>query len=881
MKIKRLIAPFVGILALVGVVAATPVSPTYQNLTLLGSLIVNGQVTVQGANLALAAADTAAMQQIPIVVGGINILSNGAKIRALTYLSGSIAAPPVDYYLTQTTCVVDNGSCFNAGTSGYFWHITPQTIWNAKWWGARQDVVKLLNTATNVTVTANSCAVQITSTQTGWGGFTAAHIGQRIAFTFAVSGSANNPTYWSSIASVQSTTNVTVAAPCPTLTSNAAQVVYVGHDDTAAQTNQTLGPVNAAITYLGTLLTQNDSGLPELDMGGLATGVYAAPINISQAITLRHASVVVLGADNLAVRSSGAIEVNGFYSALRESTVDSAYMPVNGIYSNSNGTLLISDSRAKNWMGFSAGALPVTFTGSSTAELIITSAWIDTCSSGASFGFACTLHVTGTTGSGLIQPGQSVTDSAGHIPAGTYITGYGDNQSFGKNGTYLVYNVNSSPAFGSSGSTEAMIAIGLDVAVSACSTSNQSTSLPSPGLISHTTPGNVLQKRTFIVGCFTHVNSGDPPTHIVLNKAPASAFTNASLPFYADSNGLYFGPSAGLTVVNFTTVQEQFSGIADNNYGASIYDDSGGGTQFKGRTNAFQGAAQYVVGPDGGDNEFVTVFGETNWGPAATVCCEIDGPSILVMDGANSTIFDSPNVGGIIQVFAINGGPNVTINDPQYSINTGSIVYAPSDQIWAYCEISCSASKLVTRPFRTNGQIFSSSNQQNAPNHIALTTGANGVWPGLTTQQLNLLPSLNAVLLPYNGLMGVPFGLDFGTSVIKNAENMLTLESGSYVFREPDCGNHFVFTNASTFTATFPPNIGTNISQAAVKSDCTISFLASNGTGGTAVAGTGVTLYVGGTSTSPISIAENRWYEAHCFANADAQHPFCTVSELP
>lgn len=826
----------------------------------------NGQGTLLkdcGAPPALAVADTAALQALPTT-----ILALTNKIRVLTYnIANHQNAPPVDYYLTGTACSVDSGSCFSALGGLLFWHITPQTIWDPRWWGAYEDVNKLDPPATTVTTVAASCAVVISSTQAGFNGFTALDVGKRIVITQSVVGAANNPTYASSILSIQNTTHITVNTPCPTASSNNTQVVYYGHDDAAA--------ANAAIAYVGGLPTTNTSAQPELNFNGLASGVFSAPVNMNGQITMRNCSEVALGSTNLPLGSSGVIEVNGFYSSLRECVADSAFLPVNGIYSNSNGTLSIADSRAKNWLG--SATTPTNFTGSSTVEAVITSAWIDTCSSGTSFGFACTLHVTGIS-SGVIQPGQVVYDSA-TIPAGTYILGPSDNQTFGKSGTYMVYNVTASPAVGSSGSPEAMSTLGLDVAVSTCTSANQSASQPSPGLISHGNTASNIADRTFIVGCFTHVNSGDPPTHVVLNKAPGRPFTNASLNFYVDSNGLYFGSGAGLTVINFTTDQEEFSGIAGNNYGASVYDDSGGGTQFKGRTNAFQGAALYVVGPDGGDNEFEAPFGEVNWGPTATACCEVDAPGLLVMDGANSVEFNNANIGGMIQVFAVNGGPNVTIQNPRSPINTGSILYAPGNLIWGYTELAnATINRFLISPFGVNAQIHSNSNNQGVPGALALTTGSVGAW-NLTAQQLNLLYGNNNVMIPYGGPLGLIQGANFGTSALQSAQTPITAISGSYTFREPDCGNDFKFTGSSTFTVTVPPNLGTNISQGNPSSDCHISLVANISSSGTLVAGSGVTLLVNGTATSPITLTQNRGYRLWCFGNPNAQSPTCIVGE--
>ena len=92
-------------------------------------------------------------------------------VRVGTYsVANGINSPPVDYVLVCTLvsgscstslspCTVDAGACVAAATSGYYWEITPQTIWDPRWWGAYEDAGEVAGT---VVVTPSSCTIAIT-----------------------------------------------------------------------------------------------------------------------------------------------------------------------------------------------------------------------------------------------------------------------------------------------------------------------------------------------------------------------------------------------------------------------------------------------------------------------------------------------------------------------------------------------------------------------------------------------------------------------------------------------------------------------------------------------------------------------------------------------
>jgi len=366
-----------------------------------GTLLVDA-----GTPPALFVGDTAALSALPVITA---LQSPGTIVRVGTYLRsrGSIAqSPPIDYYVDQNICTPDGGSCFTAATTGYYWHITPQAVWDPRWWGAYGDVTVVRSGS--IVTTTGSCAVTIP----GGPGFDATNHtddGKYITITNGSNTGAIGASYQGTIASVQDATHITVSAPCPTFTDTPnpspppapifVQYAYYGHDDSVVWNN--------TIAYVKTLFARaSASGQPSINGGGLSYGVVAAMVNNSGNVEIENVFFAALSAANLPISTTGVFGVTGSYSALNHVTVDSAFLPVNTCFYGVNGTIHTDNVRCLNWQGSGPG---FTFTASSLPAAVFTGR-IDTCTGTGPY--TCVLHVSPILSNGLT--GGSLTAGSGY-----------------------------------------------------------------------------------------------------------------------------------------------------------------------------------------------------------------------------------------------------------------------------------------------------------------------------------------------------------------------------------------------------------------------------------------------------------------------------------
>lgn len=891
---------------------ATIASLTQQNVSgptssVTGDVAIFGNTTGTllkdvGAPPALKVGSIAALGVLPVPVAPFIV--SGTVVRVTNY-SGAvgISSPPVDYYLTQTPCAIDAGSCIAGSAIGYYWHITAQTTWDPRWWGSYGDVT-LVNSAT--TVTANSCNVTVTGAN-----FVATDIGKFITLTDNQAPNANGPTYTSTIAAGTLSTALVVAAPCPNFSSSLFQIVYYGHADDA--------PINKAITYLGTLPTVA-GGQPVLNGGGLSYGVVANPVNVNTNIAFNNFDLTSLA---VLPFTQGVLSIGASYSTGLNDTMDCAFLPNNCITGTTNGTIVWQYQRAKNWLGSTSNM--VTLNGATTNNASTFTGTITACVHGSgSTGFRCTLTAA-TALTGTIQPGQGVSDGGVNIPNGTYVIGYADNVTAGGLGTYTIYNATLSPAV----TSQVINTLSLDVNVTLCTGTNFDRQINSVygniGMFSHHNVSVGVPDRTMIVACpmpvvtasmagntltVTATNqpikvgyvitgsgvsnatitglgsgTGGAGTYtfggatqavssqsmtlfsniITLNKAPNKVMSGVNLTFYQDSNGVYLPQQNPLTLTgnvgiqfdHLTTNVDSFLGIPENQYGCSVYSDSAGGSAFE-NANTFQGASGFCFGPDAAGNKILTGVHLSNYG---SNCCEINGPTVVAMDGSLNTTINNLNNSGQIQIFSVAGGvinPKVQINDPSFLQNTGSTEYVPGNTVWIYTELANSLVDNITlSPFGVNQLINAGSTNILTPNAIALTTGGPaGAWGEYTGLQLNSISQSPTMLLPI--MAGTPMTLASDLNMMGNAifggkgERIVT--GGSFTLSDADCGYDRVFTTNGA-TVTVPATLGGTIST----HTCMIHIISGTGVALTFARGTGTTnaLFNGGTNSSSVSTSAN------------------------
>jgi hypothetical protein len=918
-----------GISSTAGILAFGAAGPAAQ---LPLQFIVNGTVytfpfSSSGSPSAIAVTDTVALQALSVVP-----LAPGIVVTAATYnASTGQNAPPVGYYLITPTsspnsCTVDNGSCFASNTAGYYWHITPQTVYDVRWWGAYEDVQRV-NSAT-VTTTANNAAVTIAG-----GSFVSADAnGKRIVITDGIASPANTPngsTYSGTIGSVTNATNISVS-PAPAFTTNQTQYVYWGHDDAAAW--------NSAIAFMNTIAINGTAlgGQPVLTGAGHASGVFSAPVIINTNLSLTNTELVALGSTNFPLSSSGVLEIGGAFSYGQNIIVDGAWLPVNPVYSNANGTIWWSNVRAKNWLGSSS--TPTVLTGASTNIEATTNSSIGSCTGTGPYTCTLTVNSISTTGlaaspvgaggsgyavgdlifltqsggtqvqqavarvnivvagvvtsatiskSGLftanptsfsqasttgggtgftitapvfatseIQPGQSLSDNNVNVPAGTYVTAFGT--ATGGTGTYTIQNATSNPGTVSS---QTIRAIGLDVTVTGGSTADV-------GLVSR---GNSLvgvADRTFAVAYVAN--------QITLNKAPTQEFSNATLTFNQDSNGVYLGPTAGVQITNLTVSQDDFQTIIGNHYGCALNINAAGGSTLSNGVASF-GIANVCEGPTAANVQFSNKFITT--GAAVSGGIEVNSPTVLLMDGANTNLLSNFNTAGQVQVFAVSAASNTIFSmlAPVISTTSGQVMYAPNNTVWYYTEQNnLSTSSIVfTGPGRSTNTVVGT------PQHVALTSGSAGSYKQFSPSQLAGIANAPVVNMPATNASGAPMqpnGLNLYTTPLYGAEPAYVQINGNYTIPESDTGASYDITAAATVT--IPNTIGSNSVNGFLKSSFLIpSIVSRTGSTVTIAAGSGTTLYYQGQSTSSVTLQEFYKYSLSCPRNTAAgTGAICTLS---
>lgn len=915
--------------------ATQPIQPT--DLGLVGQSNVLRKAAIQDivqAGLigppALGVVDTVALRALPIL-NALAVYPGTVQVGTYNVATGQ-SAPPVDYYLitpasSPSSCTIDNGSCFAAATTGYYWHITPQTIWDVRWFGAYEDIQRINNTVTTV---ASNCAVSVAGAS-----FVSADTnGKRIVITDAIASPANTPngaTYAGTIAGRTSSTNITVS-PCPGFSTSQTQYVYYGHDDATAWNN--------AIAFMNTIAVNGTAlgGQPVLSGAGDASGVFSASVVINTNLALENAEFVALGSTNFPLPNSGVLSIGGAFSYGQNVTVDGAWLPVNPIYSNANGTIWWSNIRAKNWLGSSSTV--TTLTSASTNIEAITNSSISGCSGSGPYtctwtvnsisstnlttspvgaggnGYAigdlifltqsggtqvqqavarvnnvsCTQPCTGpvssitiakgglftsnptsfsqasTSGAGtgftitapafaasLVQPGQSLSDNNVNVPAGTYVTTYGAVAN-----TYTIQNANTSL---SSVSSQTIRAIGLNVTVTGGTTSNI-------GLVSRGNASTGILDRSFIVAFVGN--------QITLNKAPTQEFSSASLTFNQDSNGVYLGASAGVQITNLTVSQDDFQTIIGNHYGCALNINAAGGSTFSNGVASF-GIANVCEGPTAANVQFSNKFITT--GAAVAGQIEVNSPTILLMDGANTTLTNNFNTAGQVQMFAVSAASNTQVSmiSPVVSTTSGQVLYAPNNSFWLYTE----QNNFNTGSFVINSPSRNTNTAAAAPNILAMTSGSAGYFQQYSGTQLVGIANASSVVLPANNNSGPemhPRGIDLDLTPLDNAPPRYLKINGNYTFADTDTGKTVDVTASATIT--IPNTLATNSANGFTKSGFLIPSIVSRTPTAVSIApASGAALYYQGQSQTSVTLQEFYRYSLSCPVNSTTgAQAICTLS---
>lgn len=790
-----------------------------------------------GAPPALFAADIVALAGIPVTVMPVT-----QKVRVGTYsLASGIYSPPIDYYLTGTACAIDAGSCIASATVGKYWHITPQTLWDPRWWGAYGDTQF---TSEIITVSSGNCAVGFTKSH-----FSPADKGKLIVLT-ALNNTATLPagnTYTSTIAAYNSPTSVTVQAPCPAYNSSVSQFAFWGHDDSTALNNQ--------IAFMGSNFIQGINSMPQINGGGLAFGACASSVNVNTAVELSNLGIVALCAANMPVASSGVLTLSApNYSGASYVEVDSAFLPVNGIYETANGTTRWHHVRVFDWFGHG----PVTtLTGTSVAEGSVTGS-ISGCNGSAPF--TCTMSVTA--GSGNLQAGYSLSDTSGGIPAGTYVQTVMSATPATVIGSYQVYNAMSSPAVGS----ETIVPIGMRMTFVAGPT-------PVPGLIAAGNSG--VADRTMIVA----VNGNS----VTLNKAPATPYSAISLNFYQDPNGIYAnGASAGFHLNNSLVGMRGPSGsVPGNRYGCALLSNAGGQSAYLDDNFSF-GVANICIGPLGRDNEF---RGPAQLGGSyATGSNELDIASVIIMDGAAFTQLKDMNIAGQVQSFTVTSAspPELIVDRIGFASVSGQGFLAPNNFVWIYTEqAATSPNFVITMP----GNVITGSN---VPYFMALTVGQSGSWADLSTPTLIGLGQTYAPMMSYLGASPLPIGQGVSLlgSGLYGSEFPILTPTGAATFSELQSGSAVVATCSGSCTLTLPNTIGWNVSHGGTAFH--LPFVLSRGAGtATVTMLSGGTLCSGSTGSpvctgaGSLALTLNVPYSIICPENPSGTAARCYIWAMP
>lgn len=835
-----------------------------------------------GAPPALFVGDTVALQALPTT-----ILALTNKVRVGTYLlpvgsTVGIASPPVDYYLTSAACTPDGGSCFNA-QGGKYWHITPQTVYDARWWGAYADVQSAIGI---VTVTSGSCSIS-----TGFfESFASTDIGKLITITDGVSGGTNGASYIGTIAGFTDGQHITVSAPCPTFNSTQNQHIAYGHDDAAAW--------NKADAFMGTLVAGGATGQPVLSAGGRSIGYASASVNITANAKYANIDFLALGFANLGftcattnafctlaqgISTNIGLNLGAAFSSVENIVSDANYLPINPCFTLTNGTIRWNTLRCKNEQGSISS---VNVAGASTTTAASINGSLANCvSTSGGEPYFCQLNVSAIS-SGSVQPGQALTGAG--IPNGTYVSQFGtDNFTAGATGTggFGQYTVVNYLTTLSTVGSEAMTTLGLEVTVSACNQTNFTTLFNPVGLVYHNNANfNGLNDRTFIVGC---ANS----TTMVLNKAPLKAFSGQTLVFNQDSNGFLLIGNEGVQINNLSISQDDaaYFGQISNHYGCGQLVDGAGGSGFW-HVSIGYSAANICQGPDSANNQWrylVTV------GVAAGGNIDLNSPAFLSMDGAQTTTLSDIALGGQVQFFLLTSGSNtqnsILQNEPL--AQGAQTLYAPNNSYWFYTTLPNANTGFMNLdfPYKNENTPNASGLTGGSPYVVNFTTEGSGNWQQYTPAEIaRLSRTMNPYIPPNSGNSSAPvqpmqtLGLDLNTAPLTASENCLETYSATpaNAIHEADTGCAVFISQGSTpVTITLGADIGANSSGAFFPSAFNLPFLEAHTTQTVTLVATAGILLEGGVGVSgAVTLTNNVPYSVSCPFNASGASPICFLS---
>jgi len=689
----------------------------------------------------------------------------------------------------------------------------------------------------------------------------------------------------------------------------ANQNVFYGHDDGAPAPNQATGPINAAIQYMGALITApNLTGQPQLNGAGLSYGTtyqilvgpqHGATPPVANGFQIANFDFAALGSANLPITTlngagnqpigTGVMNINCSFCTGSHVHVDSSYLPVNACVASSNGTIYWNDLRCNNWMGEGPSVVATAATTNNASQF--------TASIGACAGtgpYNCILTVTVLT-TGKIQPGQALSDCVGgvgnncnvNVPNGTYIDGF--KSGSGGTGTYTITNSTTNPGVVAG---ETIYGLSLNVNVASCNSDNASTIfgnnwpmnssgtlLVGRGEISRGNEAVGVADRTFIVAC-------KDATTIVLNKAPMFNMSNRSLTFYQEPNGFYMNGSAlgsnfgtGLQLTNLTISEDALDYVQNiaTKFGCALMDDSGGGTTIDKGAIAY-GAAQICFGADHHNtliNHMVTVSG------AVGSVNEINEPAMVSFDGSDNIILNQFEFGGQLQFFAVNGGAYankvVSITNPVIYANLARTNLAPNNTIWFYSGQTAAPSSHINI-----GVAAQNYNNPNQPNYVTFTSSAAGGWEGFTPAQIADFSQLNNVNIALfeqaTAFPGAGITTSGGPAYLEAPYFLLT---GNYTLQEQDSGTFFDAVGVGNVDITIPATL----SQSAVNTVANPSAWYAKIFQRTAstirvVPASGVTIWQAGASTtSAVTLTQNFEYELDCPRNTGGATPICFLSQ--
>lgn len=724
------------------------------------------------------------------------------------------------YYPSNSPCSL-NGGDGDGGSQVYSadakcWLLQPQSTYDFRIWGAVADL-KIINSA--ITTVNGSPNVTVAG-----GAFTAADVGKYVVLTGSQQGtkvngapvvtSTNFATFNSSIRSVTDATHIVLAGNVPWTLTGIGNYVYYGTIDNAPE-------INECIAFVGTLATAPGNPFPTCDGGGGQYGV-ASPVKINaNDIKVQRALFAALTPSGFPFGTDGVLEFTGnaFIFDAENLTADAAYLPISACFANVNGTSRARFLTCKNTLG--STATTTTLTGVSTVQEASGTASIGSCSGSAPY--TCTMTVSALS-SGRYQPGQALDDGGVHIPAGTYLQGYGDKNTTGSVGTYIVRNETVSPAVGS----QTVNSIGVGLTVTGGSTADI-------GLFSH---GNTnILDRTMVVGY-----SGGA---IFLNKAPTKAFSGATIILTQDADAFYM-PTGGMHVDSLVVNQDDFWTWPGNRYGCGFYGNGGGGTNVSDNSNISYYAVSICLGPTSGG--FIFSDGWTFNGENTAAPRELNLPASTQMDGASGNYFRNWQTVGQSQYFDISDThPKTAFLLPQTIADGGSAYYAPQNEFWIYTN---QANAVAGQIEISLGSAQQDGIQSNNLNEIAFTSGPGGSWGNEFPDAFTTWSSVS--VLPYGGVVtNFPKGIQTGGAPIQNYSIGSREITASDQTQQSDCGSAIQYNAAGGDTLT----LSSTIEASLVTDVCRILIISRASGSLTIAAGAGVTIYSGGSSVSSVTLA--------------------------